>query len=105
MKSSTKQPMAISPLAKRMAIAFAVLTMAGGALTSPAFAKGHEGRHDNGKHRGEQRGERDKGHERSDYRDRHDSYRYAAPVYAPPVYYAPQPRSGVSLFLPLDVRF
>jgi hypothetical protein len=101
MKSSTKQSGQISPVTKKMSMAFAILTMVGGALSTSAFANSHEGRHDNGKHHGEH----DRGHERSDYHDRRDSYHYSAPVYAPPVYYAPQPRSGVNLFLPLDIRF
>ncbi|MGZ3240378.1 MAG: hypothetical protein ACXWJK_08315 [Burkholderiaceae bacterium] len=105
MKSSTKQSGQLSPLIKKMSMAFAALTMLGGVLSTPALANSHEGRHDNGRHHGERHGERDRWHEQSDYRDRYDSYHYSAPVYAPPVYYAPQQRSGVSLFLPLDVRF
>jgi hypothetical protein len=101
MKSSTKQSRKISPLIKKISMAFSILTILGGVLSAPALANSHEGRHDNGKHHGE----RDRQHERSDYRNRHDSYHYSEPVYAPPVYYAPQQRSGVHLFLPLDVRF
>ncbi|MGZ3253996.1 MAG: hypothetical protein ACXU7D_06770 [Burkholderiaceae bacterium] len=105
MKTSTKQSGLINPLTRKLSMAFAMLTMLGGALSTSAFADSHEGRHDNGKHRGERHEERDHRHEQSDYRDNRTPYRYSAPVYAPPVYYAPQPRSGVSLFLPLDVRF
>ena len=106
MKSSIKQARLISqptsqPTKKMSVIALAILTMLGGALSTPAFANSHEGRHDNGRHHAE----RDRAYEQPDYRYRRDSYHYMAPVYAPPVYYAPQPRSGVNLFLPLDIRF
>jgi len=80
-----------------------VLTAAtlGSMDVAPAFAGDrdrHEGRHDNGRfdHRG-------RGH-RGGYYDRghvYRSYGYVEPVYvAPPVYYAPPPAPGVSIFLP-----
>lgn len=64
---------------------------------------GHEGRHDNGRydHRG-------RGYDRGHYRDGrvYRSYGYVQPAYvepvyvAPPVYYAPAPAPGISIFLP-----
>jgi uncharacterized membrane protein len=56
------------------------------------------GRHDNGRydHRG-------RGYDRGHYRGGrgYGSYGYVEPVYvAPPVYYAPVPAPGVSIFLP-----
>ncbi len=84
----------------------ALASMIGSLSISPAFAahdgQGQRDRQDNHGQRGD-RGHRDRHGDRRDYEYRR--YGYAQPVYAPPpVYYEPQPSSGISLFFPLDFR-
>ncbi len=80
---------------RTLTTALAVLALCSYGIT-PAMAQDHRNHgYDHG---------RDVRHDRGDYRGRHDAYFYAAPVYAPPVYVAPPPSPGVSLFFPLDIR-
>ena len=99
-------------LSGKIMVGLVLATMIGGLDASPALA-GHEGDHgggrggdhggpgrghDNGRHEGRGRGY-DRGHYRGGRGYR--TYGYVAPVYvAPPVFYAPVPEPGVSIFLP-----
>ena len=106
MKPSTKQFRQLSPVISKIMTALALASVLGATSITPAFAKHNDGHHDKGWHKGQQRGERGDYY----YRDQRDPYYYhpyyySAPVYAPPpVYYAPQPSPGISLFFPLDIR-
>jgi len=96
-------------LAAKALMGLALATMIGSLDVAPAAADDHGGRGYR-EHRGD--GHRGRGHNRGYWaRDGYNRrvYRtygyvepvYAAPVYvAPPVYYAPPPAPGVSIFLP-----
>jgi hypothetical protein len=100
MKPSTQQFRQLSSTTSKIMMALALASVLGGTSITPALGKGNDARHDKGWHKGEQRSVI-----RNDYRGRRDPYYYSAPVYAPPpVYYAPQPSPGISLFFPLDFR-
>ena len=110
MKTSTKQARNFRPTISKIVMAFAVASVMGGMALTPALADNdrrdnHRQVHrDNGRHNGEWRGDR---HYRRVYQDPYyySQPYYAQPVYAPPpVYYAPQPSAGVSIFLPLNIR-
>ena len=91
-------------MAGKMMLGLVVASMIGGIWVAPAgagdreYREGRGGRYDN-------RGYEGRGHWRDGdrYRGRrvYRSYQYVEPVYvAPPVYYAPQPAPGISIFLP-----
>ena len=101
MKLSTKQFRQLSPTIGKIMMALALASVLGATSITPALGKHNDRHHDKGWHKGQQRGERGDYY----YRDRRDPYYYSAPVYVPePVYYAPQPSVGISLFFPLDFR-
>ena len=85
----------------RLAAGFMLLCVIGGMTTCPLLADdhGHRGGHDRGHDRGHWR----HGYDRHDWRGRpeYEPYQVYAP---PPVYYPPQPSSGVSLFFPIHIR-
>jgi hypothetical protein len=91
-------------LTVKVIMGLVLATMISGMDVAPASAgDDHRGRHYDNRgndHRG--RGH-DRGYYRGHYRGRpvYRSYGYVEPVYvAPPVYYAPAPAPGVSIFLP-----
>lgn len=103
MKYAMQQDGCRGTSSRRFLMKLAVASLIGGLSIAPAFADRSDG-HGRNDHRGghDQRG-------RHDDRDRHDyrgGYNYAQPVWVPPtVYAAPQESPGVSLFLPLNLRF
>jgi hypothetical protein len=105
MKTSTTQARNFRLTISKILTALAVASVMGGIAITPAFAKDNDHRHghrDNGWHKGEWHGDRD----RREYRPVYQApYYYSQPVYAPPpVYYAPPQSPGVSLFFPLNIR-
>ena len=115
MNTSTNRARNLKPAINRIALALAVASVMGAMAMTPARADGHGdrgGHQDQGWHRGQNKGDR---HQRDEYRRAPQPvyrpvyerpYRYAEPVYAPPpVYYDERPSPGISLFLPLDIRF
>jgi hypothetical protein len=107
MKTSTTRATNVRPTISRIITVLAVASVMGGIAITPALAKNNnkgDGRHDNGWHKGEWKG--DRGRPNYVYRPVYqEPYYYSAPVYAPPpVYYAPQQSPGISLFFPLDIR-
>ena len=116
MKFSTMQFRQISPTTSKILLAVAIASFLGSTSVTSAFARDDDRHQDNGWHQGEQRNERNDWNKRNEneyrdrhnpyleYRDRHDPYHYSAPVYVPPVYYAPQPSPGLNFFFPLDFR-
>jgi hypothetical protein len=69
-----------------MAVALAAATV--GLGITPAYADDHGHRAAPARHE-----------------SRHHSHGYVHPYYAPaPVYYAPQPSAGISLFIPISIR-
>jgi hypothetical protein len=112
MKTSMKQAGTSRPGISKIVLALAVAAVMGAMATTPALAKdNHQGRHDNGLHKGQWKNDRDRNDWRPAYQPAYrqaypQSYYYAEPVYVPPpVYYAPQQSPGVSIFLPLNIRF
>jgi len=105
MKTSTKQARILRPTISKIVMALVCASVMGATAMMPAHAKdndGRKGRQDKGWHKGERQGDRDRGEYRPEYQR---PYYYSQPVYAPPpVYYAPQPSPGISLFLPLNIR-
>jgi len=106
MKISTNQVRKLRPTISKIVIALALASVMGGIAVTPAHSKGNDDRkgyQGKGGKKGEQRGDRDRREYRPGYLQ--PNY-YSQPVYAPPpVYYAPQPSPGISLFLPLNIRF
>jgi hypothetical protein len=106
MKTSTTRAKHFRPTISKIVIAVALASVMGGIAVTPTHAKGNDDRkgyQGKGGQKGEQRGYRDRREYRPQYQ--HPNY-YSQPVYAPPpVYYAPQPSPGISLFLPLNIRF
>jgi hypothetical protein len=107
MNTSTTQARNFRPKVGKIAMAVALASAIGGLGVTPAFGDETDHR-DNRDNRG--RYAQDRGHNadraRHDYRGAsHHPYQYAQPVYAPPpVYYAPQPSPGISLFFPITIR-
>ncbi len=110
MKISISQARNARPVISKLMISLVFASMIGAIATGPALARddggrdqhrdqgGRDERQDEGRHRGESPYDRDR------YEDQRPHY-YAQPVYAPPpVYYAPQPSPGISLFFPFDIR-
>jgi hypothetical protein len=84
MNISITQARHFKPKIGRVAMAIAVASAVAGFSTTPAYADEH----------------RNRGHH-----ERHRAPHYAQPFYAPsPVYYAPRPSPGVSLFIPIVIR-
>jgi hypothetical protein len=84
MNISMTQARHFGPKAGRVAMAIAVASAVAGFSMTPAYADEHGNR---------------------DHHERHRAPHYAHPFYAPaPVYYAPQPSPGVSLFVPIVIR-
>ena len=113
-------------LYRPLAVVFALMLVAGLVylLSAPAYAdkdrdrgrgRGHQQRDDrHNDHRHDDYGHND-GYRHREWRDADcgyiyrpyypQPYLYAQPVYVPPpVYYAPRPSPGISLFFPLDLR-
>jgi hypothetical protein len=85
----------------RVMIGLALAAMVGGVFVAPAIADDHGGR--GGRHDERRWEHRGHGYDRGRHEGRrvYRSYGYVEPVYvAPPVYYAPPPAPGVSIFLP-----
>jgi hypothetical protein len=77
--------------------------MIGGVATCPVYADGDDHGHRGHGDRGHDRGQWRRGYDRHDWRGQPEYEPYA--VYAPPpVYYAPEPESGISLFFPIHIR-
>ena len=118
MKTSTNQARNFRPTISKIVTALAVASVMGAMAMTPALGQSNESRaraaQDRGRH--DDRNQNDN-RNRNDRRDQRESrpvyrpvyqhpYNYSQPVYAPPpVYYAPQPSPGISLFFPLDIRF
>ena len=106
MKTSIKQTRNLRPTISKIVMALASASVIGAIAVTPAHGKGNDGRkgyQGKGGQKVEQRGNRDRREYRPGYLQ--PNY-YSQPVYAPPpVYYAPQPSPGISLFLPLNIRF
>jgi hypothetical protein len=106
MTISTNQVSNLRRTIGRIMMALALASVMGSIAVTPAHGKGNDDRRGyqgKGGQRGEQRGNRDRREYRPEYVQ--PNY-YSQPVYAPPpVYYAPQPSPGISLFLPLNIRF
>jgi len=91
------------PLVGKIAMVLVLASMVGSIEVTAAIARDndeHGDKHDNGRHE-----DRGRGHEGD--RGRHHGRReirpagYGEPVYVPPpVYYAPPPEPGISIFLP-----
>jgi len=100
MTRSTQTTCKARPIPGKLVLALVCASTLGLAAT-PAFAEDHDrGRRDNHRDNG-----RHEGHDRN-WRGNGYGYGYQPqPVYVPPpVYYAPQPSPGISLFLPLNIR-
>jgi hypothetical protein len=116
MKTSIKQTSNFRPTISKIVMALAVASVMGGMSITPALADNdhRQVRRDNGRHNGEWRGNRHhrRGYEQTYYYSQpyysqpyYPQPYYAQPVYVPPpVYYAPQPSPGISLFFPLHIR-
>jgi hypothetical protein len=84
MNTSITQSRRFRPKVGKIAMAIAVASAVAGFTMTPAYAEEHGSR---------------------DHHERHRAPHYAHPFYAPaPVYYAPQPSPGVSLFIPIVIR-
>jgi hypothetical protein len=111
MKTSTNQARNLRPTIGKIAMALAVASVMGAMAVTPALGDNRKGHQDQGLHKGQYKGDRDRTEYQPVYRPVYrpmyqDPYRYSQPVYAPPpVYYEPQPSPGISLFFPLDIRF
>ncbi len=108
MKTSTNQARNLRPTISKIVMALAVASVMGGMAITPALGDNRKGHQDQGLHKGQNKGDRDRPEYRSVYQPVYqEPYRYySEPVYAPPpVYYDPQPSPGISLFFPLDIRF
>jgi hypothetical protein len=107
MKTSTNQARNLRPTIGKIAMALAVASVMGAMAVTPALGDNRKGHQDQGLHKGQYKGDRDRTVYQPVYRPVYqDPYRYSQPVYAPPpVYYEPQPSPGISLFFPLDIRF
>ena len=93
MKTSIKQTRNFRPTISKIVMALTLASVMGGISVTPALARDNDRR--------DERGRREQ--HSPVYRHPHN---YSRPVYAPPpVYYAPQPSPGISLFLPLNIRF
>jgi hypothetical protein len=110
MKTAMLQARNATPAISKIMISLVFATMVGAIATGPALAR-DDGRRDERQDQGRRDEHPDEGRQRGEShndRDRHESqrpYHYAQPVYVPPpVYYAPQPSPGISLFFPLDIR-
>jgi hypothetical protein len=87
MNTSTTQARHFRRKAGKIAMAIAVASATVGLAMTPAYGDEHDNR----------------GHER--HRVHHYVRHDAQPFYAPaPVYYAPQPSPGISLFIPIVIR-
>ena len=90
-----------SPAIRWLLLVLAIATLLTSVTQALADDHGDHGDHGNRRDhhdRGHHYGERDRR-----YYDHRDYNNYGAPVYVPaPVYYAPQPPAGVSLFFPLS---
>jgi len=109
MKTSTNQASNCRPTISKIVMALAVASVMGGIAMTPAHGKGNDnrqGHQDQGLHKGQSKGDRDRREYRPVYRPVYEHpYYYSQPVYAPPpVYYEPQPSPGISFFFPLDLR-
>ena len=105
MNSSIIQFNLTYPAIRKLMTILAIATLFGSFAATQTFADDHGDNGDRG-HYHDHHGHHDKGHHYGE-RDRHYQQRdynyYGAPVYVPaPVYYAPQPPAGVSLFFPLN---
>jgi hypothetical protein len=109
MNTSTTQARHPGMKAGKIVMAIALASAIGGLGMTPAFGaeNSNRGRDGNRDHATQNRGHNtDRG--RHDNRPQNRStyrYEYAQPVYVPPpIYYAPQPSPGISLFFPLNLR-
>ena len=103
MKTSTNQARNFRPTISKIVTALAVASVMGAMAMTPALGDNRKGHQDQGLHKGQSKGDRDRPVYRPVYQE---PYRYSQPVYAPPpVYYEPQQSAGISLFFPLDIRF
>jgi hypothetical protein len=97
MKIQTQTSRNARPILGKLVLALICATALGGMAATPAFARDdHRDDHRND-HRNDGR------HDRNWHGN---GYGYQSqPVYVPPpVYYAPRPSPGISLFLPLNIR-
>jgi hypothetical protein len=102
MTLSIKRSGNLPSIASKLGVALVLASMLGGMAMSPVFAD-DRGRHDHGDRGGYDRGHWRHGYDRRDWRG--NGYYEPYQVYAPPpVYYAPQPSPGVSLFYPVHIR-
>jgi hypothetical protein len=101
MKTSTNQARNLRPAISKIVMTLAIASVMGGMAITPALGDNRQGHQDRGMHKGERQGDR----ERHEHRPVYQRPYYSQPVYAPPpVYYAPEPSPGISLFLPLNIR-
>jgi hypothetical protein len=101
MNISTTQARIFRPKLGKIATAMALASALGGLGMTPAFGDEHDNRGANAGDRGHNA---DRARHNYAPASRH-RYHYAQPGYAPPpVYYAPQPSPGISLFIPIVIR-
>ena len=101
MKTSTNQARNLRPTISKIVMTLAIASVMGGMAITPALGDNRQGHQDRGMHKGERQGDR----ERLSTGLCISALNYSQPVYAPPpVYYAPEPSPGISLFLPLNIR-
>ena len=105
MNTSITQAGKLRPTISKIVAALAVASVVGAMSMTPAHGRDNDerqGYRDNGWHKGERHGDRDRRERRPVYQR---PYYYSQPVYAPPpVYYAPPPSPGISLFLTLNIH-
>jgi hypothetical protein len=105
MKTSTNQARNSRPTISKIVMALAVASVMGAMAVTPALGDNRKGHQDQGLHKGQFKGDRDRREYRPVYQPVYQpSYNYySQPVYAPPpVYYEPQASPGISLFFPLN---
>ena len=108
MKTSTERTRHFRPTISRIVMALTLASVMSGMAMTPALGQNRETQ---SRAKAPQDRNQHDNRNRNDRRDQH-AYRpvyqhpYSQPVYAPPpVYYAPEPSWGISLFFPLDIRF
>jgi hypothetical protein len=106
MNRSTTQVRNFRPKPGKIAAVIVLASALGGLGITPAFGDEHDNRGPDAGERNGHYADRDRNHSPP---PSHHRYHHAQPGYAPtyapaPVYYAPQPSPGISLFSPVVIR-